>query len=141
MTWQSNGIDAWRHGPFTHQLRLALDVAVTGSVDGFWWPHSRNLTDELPALLATLELRLGSIDRVIYHLDEWATAPDTFDFDRHRVRLDGYRHMPARTLEVLGVDLDARLILRTITPLDETEVVTAIQHRGRSALGKRPLAR
>ncbi|MFI5778955.1 DUF5994 family protein [Nocardia sp. NPDC051570] len=128
MTRHTNGISDWRHASFTHQLRLELNTVTTGPVDGFWWPYSRNLADELPDLLATLELRLGSIYRVIYHLDEWATAPGELDFNGRRLRLDGYRHIPARTLEVLGVGLDTQLTLRIITPLDEPEKI-----------GRRPL--
>ena len=48
---------------------------MTGHVAGAWWPHSDELSKELPDLLAVLSVRLGDVARVTYHLDEWAKAP------------------------------------------------------------------
>jgi hypothetical protein len=75
----------------------------TGYVDGAWWPHSDDLTKELPDLLAVLSVRLGAIDRVRYHLSEWAKAPAKLATG-HNVRLEGYRLQPINTLEVLGLN-------------------------------------
>ncbi|UFS95301.1 MULTISPECIES: DUF5994 family protein [Nocardia] len=127
MTSQPNRTNPSRQASPTHQLRLELDASGTGTADGFWWPHSRDLATELPDLLAMLTPRLGPIHRVIYHLDEWATAPRKLDFGGRRVRLDGYRHMAARTLEVLGVGFDTHLTLQIITPLADTEMAAAQQ--------------
>ncbi|WP_051177881.1 DUF5994 family protein [Nocardia concava] len=110
-----------------HRLRLELNAAATGPVDGFWWPHGRDLAAELPALLAMLVPVLGSIQRVVYHLDEWSSTPRKLDVGGRQVRLDGYRHMPARILEVHGVEVGARLTLRLITPIDDTDMVAAQQ--------------
>src|SRR5919112_5460245 len=56
------------------RLRLKPKAATTGVVDGGWWPRSRDLAVELPGLLAVLAVRLGRIERVSYHLTEWAPA-------------------------------------------------------------------
>jgi hypothetical protein len=59
----------------THQklrLKLKPKAPTIGSVDGAWWPRSRDLAAELPALLAVLAVRLGPIERVGYHLGDWA---------------------------------------------------------------------
>jgi hypothetical protein len=61
---------------------------------------------------------------VIYHLDEWTTPPRILADAGRQVRLDGYRHKPARTVDVLGVSGD-RLTLRVRPPLfaDTTEMI------------------
>ncbi|MFE3954511.1 DUF5994 family protein [Nocardia sp. NPDC059091] len=127
MTLQPNGTNADRRAPPAHRPRLELDAVGAVNVDGVWWPHSRDLAGELPDLLAMLVPRLGPIHRVIYHLDEWATAPRKLDAGGRCVRLDGYRHMPARTLEVLGVITGTHLTLRIITPPDDTDLTAAQQ--------------
>ncbi|MFB8003871.1 DUF5994 family protein [Nocardia sp. NPDC056000] len=107
-------------------LRLELEGGGVAS-DGSWWPHGRDLSAELPELLAMLTPRLGPIHRVIYNLDEWDTAPRKLAFGGRQVRLDGYRHLPARTLEILGVDIGARLALRVIASQADSELSGAQQ--------------
>lgn len=86
----------------TPRLRLKPKAPKTGYVDGAWWPRSDTLTAELPDLLAVLSVRLGTIERVTYHLREWATAPATLDTDGRTVRLEGHRRQPVNTIEVFG---------------------------------------
>lgn len=99
----------------TPRLRLKPKAPRTGYVDGAWWPHSDDLTTELPDLLAVLSVRLGAIDRLIYHLSEWAQAPAKLAAGGRLVRLDGYRRQPINTLEVLGLHRD-KLLLLVIPP-------------------------
>lgn len=73
----------------TPRLRLKPKAPITGYVDGAWWPHSDDLVTEVPDLLAVLSVRLGTIDRVIYNLAEWAKAPKKLPTDRRVVRLAG----------------------------------------------------
>ena len=65
-----------RHTPPVHtpRLRLKPKAPQSGYVDGAWWPHSEDLTAELPDLLSVLSVRLGPIGRVIYSVNEWANA-------------------------------------------------------------------
>jgi hypothetical protein len=61
------------------RLRLRPKALTTGYVDGAWWPRSRDLAAELPALLAVLTVRLGGF---------WSRPPHTVDVvagDRRRV--------------------------------------------------------
>lgn len=95
----------------TPRLRLKPKAPVSGYVDGAWWPHSDDLTKELPDLLAVLSVRLGAIDRVIYRISEWATATTKLATGGRRVRLDGYSRQPINTLEVIGVDRKTILLL------------------------------
>lgn len=87
----------------TPRLRLKPKAALTGYVDGAWWPHSADLQVELPDLLAVLSVRLGGIARVAYNRAEWATTtPRKMLIDNQVVRLDGYDRQPVHTLGVTG---------------------------------------
>ncbi|BBX40931.1 DUF5994 family protein [Mycobacterium simiae] len=87
----------------TPRLRMKPKARMSGHVDGAWWPHSDDLPRELPNLLAVLSVRLGSVERVMYDLAEWANAPRRLATGGRSVRLDGFRHQPANTLDVRGV--------------------------------------
>ena len=117
MTLQSPSLEAERYrGPsHTPRLRLKPKAPHSGYVDGAWWPRTDDLTAELPDLLAVLSVRLGRIDRVLYHLNAWAKAPRKLVTGGRAVRLDGYRLQPINTIEVLGLD-GARLALLVIPP-------------------------
>lgn len=115
MTSRSNAIKARRQDWSVRRLRLELDPAGIGKADGVWWPHSRDLVAELDGLLSALRPGFGPVHRVIYHRDEWTTTPGEMLSGGLRTRLDGYRHMPARTLDIVGVG--ATLTLQLITPL------------------------
>ncbi|SPE53632.1 hypothetical protein SNS2_2081 [Streptomyces netropsis] len=58
-------------------VRFFLNTAPTGTgpVDGAWWPYSRDLTQELPALAAALELPWGRITRVAVNPAHWPVIP------------------------------------------------------------------
>jgi Family of unknown function (DUF5994) len=108
---------ARRHTPPEHtpRLRLKPKAPRSGYVDGAWWPHSDDLTAELPDLLAVLSVRLGAIGRVIYSLNEWAKAPKKLATDGRTVRLDGYRLQPVNTVEVLGLNCE-KIVLLVVSP-------------------------
>jgi len=97
----------------TPRLRLKRKAAQSGYVDGAWWPHTDDLTAELPDLLAVLSVRLGRISRVLYNVNEWDSPPRRLVRDGWPVRLDGYRLQPIDTVEVLGLDGD-RLTLAVV---------------------------
>ncbi|OXM68612.1 DUF5994 family protein [Amycolatopsis vastitatis] len=84
------------------RLRLKPAAPATGHVDGAWWPRTRDLAAELPALLAALAARLGRIDRVTYHLGDWPDPPRRVTFDDSVVRLEGFRSQASGSLTVIG---------------------------------------
>ena len=45
----------------TPRLRLKPKAPTSGYVDGAWWPHSEDLSIELPDLLSVLSVRLGPL--------------------------------------------------------------------------------
>src|ERR1700761_68219 len=95
----------------TPRLRLKPKAPTSGYVDGAWWPHSDDLTIELPDLLAVLSVRLGPIDRVIYNVSEWAKAPAKLPTGGRTVRLDGYSRQPDNTIEVIGLNRNKIVLL------------------------------
>ena len=116
-----------RHGgpENTPRLRLKRKAPRSGFVDGAWWPHSDDLSRELPDLLSVLSVRLGAIARVMYNLDEWPAAPRLLMMDGRKVRLDGYRRQPSNTLEVLDA-LGNRIVLLVVPSQTDPEVAHSI---------------
>ena len=109
----------------TPRLRLKPKAPESGYVDGAWWPHSEDLTAELPDLLAVLSVRLGAIERVIYKVNEWAKAPAKFATAGRTVRLDGYRLQPVNTVEVLGLNRK-KIVLLVVSPHADPDQAHAV---------------
>ena len=59
------------------RLQLKTGAVGVGDLDAAWWPRSRELTAELPALFAVLAARWGGIALVAYHFDDWHGAPSS----------------------------------------------------------------
>jgi len=100
---------------YSLRLRLRPKALTTGYVDGAWWPRSRDLAAELPALLAVLAVRLGEIPRVSYNLTEWDSAPRQIAAAGVRVRLSGFWSRPPHTVDVVAWDR-RRLTLLLVSP-------------------------
>ncbi len=103
----------------TPRLRLKPKAPSSGYVDGAWWPHSDDLPIELPDLLAVLSVRLGPIDRVTYHLAEWAETPTKLRIGQRDVRLSGYYRQPVNTVEVLGAN--QKIVLLVVPPRSDPD--------------------
>jgi hypothetical protein len=102
----------WHTPPVqTPRLRLKPKAPTSGYADGAWWPHSEELTAELPDLLSVLSVRLGPIGRVIYNVNEWTKPPAKFATGGRTVRLDGYHRQPVNTVEILGLNRDKIVLL------------------------------
>jgi hypothetical protein len=97
------------------RLRLKPVAPPTGHVDGAWWPRTRDLSAELPALLAELDSRQGRTDRVTFGLGEWPDPQRRLTVGEHVVRLEGFRSQQADTLTVIGWDR-RRLTLLVVPP-------------------------
>ena len=63
--------------PIDSSLRLSLaPVGIAPALlDGAWWPRSRDLTAELPALTAVLDPLWGRITRVTVNPTHWPVVP------------------------------------------------------------------
>jgi hypothetical protein len=99
----------------TLRLRLKPKGSLTGYVDGGWWPRTRLLTAELPALAHVLAVRLGSVARVAYPLNAWDDAPRQITVDGHSIRLEGFRSQDNHVLHVSGPDRQ-RITVLVIPP-------------------------
>lgn len=86
----------------TLRLKLKPKAPATGHVDGAWWPRSRDLSSELPVLLAVLADRLGPVERVSYNLTAWDAAPRRLDIGGRQVRLGGFHAQHPHTVDVIG---------------------------------------
>lgn len=116
-------------GPYTSsspaRLRLKPRAPTTGYVDGAWWPRSRDLPAELPALIEKLALRLDQVERVTYNLTAWPPTRRRIVIDGRVIRLEGFRSQHADTVTVIGGWDRHRLALLVVPP--ETETVLAQQ--------------
>jgi hypothetical protein len=99
----------------TLRLKLKPKAPATGYVDGAWWPRSRDLSAELPTLLAVLAIRLGAVERVSYNLATWDAAPRRLDVNGRQLRLGGFHAQHAHTVDVIGAN-GARLTLLVLPP-------------------------
>jgi hypothetical protein len=69
-------------------LRLSLTpVSVRSRLDGAWWPRSRDLSRELPALIAELDHRWGRITHATVNRRLWPDVPDGVQVGPHETRL------------------------------------------------------
>ena len=114
------------------RLRLKPRGAVTGYVDGAWWPRSRDLPAELPALVAVLAIRMGPVESVSYNLDAWEPAPRRITVDGRVVRLAGYRSQHPATIDVLSAGHRVTLLVvpPEATPEAAQGTLMAAGHRG-----------
>lgn len=113
-------------------LRRKPTAPTMGYVDGAWWPRSRDLTAELPALLAVLAARLGPIARIAYRLTPWDPSARQLNPDGTVARLGGYRAFNPDTVDVM-TSSGNRLTLLVVPP----EHGARAAHRDPRAVGQR----
>ncbi|MER6082535.1 DUF5994 family protein [Streptomyces sp. NPDC001833] len=75
--------------PSSSPLRLTLAPAVAppALIDGAWWPRSRNLTEQLPALVERLDPLWGRITRIAVSRTLWPVIPGEVPAHGHMVRI------------------------------------------------------
>ncbi|MFD8912990.1 DUF5994 family protein [Streptomyces sp. NPDC059575] len=71
-------------------LRLETTESREGVLDGAWWPRSRDITAELPALLSALAGHLGPLTRVGLDTTAWEGLPTRIVVDGRVVRVDSF---------------------------------------------------
>jgi uncharacterized protein DUF5994 len=120
------------------RLRLKPKAPATGHVDGAWWPRSRDLTAELPALAAVLAARLGQVHRVAYAQSAWDPAPRRFEVTGFRVRLEGFSYQNRNIIHVTGSNR-GRISLLVVPPeMTEAAGHDALMTAGRRGNADRP---
>ncbi|WP_030980524.1 DUF5994 family protein [Streptomyces sp. NRRL S-1824] len=74
--------------PGTALLRLETTRSREGLLDGAWWPRTRDIETELPALISVLTGHLGPITRVGLDASVWNGLPTRLVIDDQVVHLD-----------------------------------------------------
>ncbi|NWF26962.1 hypothetical protein HW130_11885 [Streptomyces sp. PKU-EA00015] len=69
------------------RLSLTPMGSVPGLLDGAWWPRSRDLSRELPALVAVLDACWGRITRVTVNPSHWPVVPRKVAVAGHTVHV------------------------------------------------------
>jgi Family of unknown function (DUF5994) len=104
------------------------EAPPSGVVDGAWWPRSRDLADQLPALLVELWDRVGGVERVSYNLTTWPRAPRRMRVGGRLVRLGGYRMQDPLSLDLVsgvGGRITTLLVVPVETGDEEAEAALA----------------
>lgn len=69
------------------RLALKTDGTSRGLLDGAWWPRSRDLLSELPALTDVLDPLWGRITRIAVNPEHWPVIPRKVPVDGHIVKI------------------------------------------------------
>ncbi|WP_374192304.1 DUF5994 family protein [Streptomyces griseoaurantiacus] len=82
------GVHEWGGGFVVGTLGLAHDRR--GVLDGAWWPYSRDIAAELPALISALTEYLGPVTRVGLDAGAWDALPTRLLDDDRVVHIDSF---------------------------------------------------
>ncbi|GAA2419900.1 DUF5994 family protein [Nonomuraea africana] len=111
--------------------RLSLNPASNrqGSVDGAWWPRTRDAAAELPGLIAAVDERLGrSTLRVGVHRDAWENLPHRIPAPGRQVKVGWFLSTDPLviTLVLVGVEPLTLLIIPPDTGDGAAEAALAL---------------
>ncbi|MFE2097070.1 DUF5994 family protein [Streptomyces sp. NPDC059468] len=105
------------------RLVLAPGDTAPALIDGAWWPRSRDLAAELPALIEVLDPLWGRITRVTVHPTFWPVIPRKVPVHGHVVHVGWFEaEQDPHKLLLLSYTV-GRWDLLVVPP--ETEPVTA----------------
>lgn len=76
--------------PGSALLRLETTESREGVLDGAWWPRSRDIGAELPALVRALTAHLGPVVRVGLDTAAWEGLPTRIVVDDRVVHIDSF---------------------------------------------------
>jgi Family of unknown function (DUF5994) len=122
------------------RARLCLLPGGAGPerLDGVWWPRSRDLVRELPALVAGLDPRFGRIERISVDTSLWPRPPRRIAVDGHTVFVSRFPAGHAVEICVLSNDAGRRDLL-VVPPECEFAEAEMASAAGRGTLD-RPFA-
>ncbi|GAA1094059.1 hypothetical protein GCM10009668_07120 [Nocardioides dubius] len=95
----------------------------TGQIDAAWWPQSRQLGEQLPALLELWPAASTGLQRILYCPHDWDDHPHSVPVGDRLIATDSVPDS-TRTL-VLQMDDGTELTLRIIAP-GATQATAAI---------------
>jgi hypothetical protein len=115
--------DAGFRGGIDVRVSLRAGAGTGGSAfDGAWFPRSRDLSVEVPELIAELDRRGLRIERFTYALDAWSPAPRKVVVLGRTVRTGGFRSMDPGVVCLTWDAGSKRADLLVVPP--ETDVLT-----------------
>jgi Family of unknown function (DUF5994) len=99
-------------------IRLALidPPAARTTLDGAWWPRTRDLTSELSPLVEELQRRGFTVTRVAYNPDLWEPTARRLHADGRTIRLGWFRSIDPQLLNLTGDVGRRRLDLLVVPP-------------------------
>ena len=112
-------------------FRAGIDVRVSlrpdagdgrSPFDGGWFPRSRDLSAEVPELVAELDRRGLRVERFTYALAAWTPAPRKLLVGDRVVRTGGFRSMDPHVVSLTWDGGTRRADLLVVPP--ETDVLT-----------------
>ena len=101
------------------RLEVTDPPASRTTLDGAWWPRTRDLSHELPDLVEELHRRGIRVTRVGYHPAAWKPAARRLEADGRTIRLGWFRSQDPALLNLSG-DLDRRRLDLLVIPPDST---------------------
>jgi hypothetical protein len=112
-------------------VRLALidPPAARTTLDGAWWPRTRDLASELSPLVEELQRRGFTVTRVAYNPDLWEPTARRLQADGRTIRLGWFRSIDPQLLDLTGDVGRRRLDLLVVPP----ETTAAAAQRAFSA--------
>lgn len=102
----------------TALLRMETTRSRVGVLDGAWWPRSRDVAIELPALVSALTEYIGPITRIGLDVSAWNGLPARLVLDGRVVHIDSSATGDDTVLVTRG-DQDHFSLL--VVPSDATE--------------------
>jgi hypothetical protein len=122
-------------------LRLSLNPMLdrSGTVDGAWWPRTRDAAAELPALISAVDERLGrAVLRVGLYRDAWDHIPRRIPARGRQVRVGWFRSADSHlvTLSIAGTSPITLLIIPPDTA--NGPAMAALTHAAAGTVGIRP---
>lgn len=108
------------------KARLALMVSADRhTLDGAWWPYSRELSEELVRLFAAWPAEIGYISRVVVSPRDWDERPTTVEVP-HRRGMVKIALLPSDTAhQVVLIMLDGQRRSLVVIPPGASEETAA----------------
>ncbi|MFE5620069.1 DUF5994 family protein [Streptomyces sp. NPDC056524] len=113
------------------RLSLMPKATLAGLLDGAWWPRSRDLAVELPALADALEGHYGRITRVTVNPTHWPVVPRKVSATGHTVHVGWFTEQDPDKMILLSYSV-GRCDLLVIPP--ETQPASAARLMTAAAL-------
>lgn len=101
-------------------------VSSAGYLDAAWWPRSRDLTAELPGLMAVLWTAGREVNRITFNLHAWQAAPRRMQIEGRTVRLGGFASSDPVTVRLSDPWGRERIDVLVIDPATDAAVAQRI---------------